>query len=596
MGGNVQPPESGATTTDEYELLVDTLHISVSKHMVNEDITLVWANRYYYDFIGYTQEEYETLFHCSPFEYFAGNPEDVDIVVRHLQQALAEGRDGFECLARLHVKGGELKWVRFTVTFLDEYVDGCQLAYTVMTDVSDLVEAQQQVERQKLELEEANVRLAETNAQLERLAFVDEITEGFNQAQFDLVAAGVLANVAPGTHALVSLDLKKFKLLNEINGTESGDQVLRYIYRRLRSHLNEGECVARITADAFNLLLRIEGIGSLYARIDAMVQDINSFNEGSSRPYYLSFTVGVYIIDDPSLPMTIVRDRANVARSAGKDSADARHFTFVLYSDVDRQNLLSEQDMENRMRGALDRGEFVAYLQPKQTLSDGRIGGAEALVRWIDPVRGMIPPDEFVPFFERNGFIVDVDLCVFDQVCALLASWIGQGRQPVPISVNMSRVHLREADFLKPYEQIRGRYDVPAELIEFELTETLIFGDSETFIGVIDRMHACGYRCSLDDFGSGYSSLNVLKDVCIDTMKLDRAFFSAGERTSQREWNVVESVVELAKKLDLKTVAEGVEEPSQVDRLRAMHCDMLQGYVFSRPVPVREFEHMLFGE
>lgn len=596
MGGNVQPPESGATTTDEYELLVDTLHISVSKHMVNEDITLVWANSYYYDFIGYTQEEYETLFHCSPFEYFAGNPEDVDIVVRHLQQALAEGRDGFECLARLHVKGGELKWVRFTVTFLDEYVDGCQLAYTVMTDVSDLVEAQQQVERQKLELEEANVRLAETNAQLERLAFVDEVTEGFNQTQFGLVAAGILADAASDAFALVSLDLKKFKLLNEINGTESGDRVLRYVHRCLRSHLNEGECVARITADAFNLLLRVEDIGALYARIDAMVQDVNGFNEGSSRPYFLSFTVGAYIIDDPSLPMTIVRDRANVARSAGKDSAGARHFTFVLYSDVDRQNLLSEQDMENRMRGALDRGEFVAYLQPKQTLSDGRIGGAEALVRWIDPVRGMIPPDEFVPFFERNGFIVDVDLCVFDQVCALLASWIGQGRQPVPISVNMSRVHLREADFLKPYERIRECYGVPAELIEFELTETLIFGDPETFIGVIDRMHSRGYRCSLDDFGSGYSSLNVLKDVDIDTMKLDRAFFSAGKLTSQREWNVVESVVELAKKLDLRTVAEGVEEPSQVDRLRAMHCDMLQGYVFSRPVPIEEFEHLLFDE
>lgn len=596
MDGNAQSPQAGEAITDEYGLLVDTLHISVSKHMVNQDLTLVWANTYYYEFIGYSQEEYETLFHCSPMEYFADSPEDVKIIVEHLQKALMEGRDGFECLARLPIKGGLMRWVRFTITFLDEYVDGCQLAYTVMTDVSDLVEAQQQVERQKLELEQANARLEETNRQLERLAFVDAVTEGFNQTQFDLVAGDILAATAPGTCALVSLDLKKFKLLNEINGTESGDQVLRYVYGCLHDHLDEDECVARIAADAFNILMRVEDANVLYERIDAMVQDINSFNDGSSRPYYLSFTVGVYIIDDPSLPMTIVRDRANVARSAGKEAANARHFTLVLYSDVDRQNLLSEQDMENRMRGALDRGEFVAYLQPKQTLSDGQIGGAEALVRWIDPIRGMVPPDEFVPFFERNGFIVDVDLCVFDQVCSLLACWIDQGRQPVPISVNMSRVHLRETDFLRPYERIRQRYDVPAELIEFELTETLIFGDPETFIGVIDRMHQCGYRCSLDDFGSGYSSLNVLKDVDIDTMKLDRAFFSAGAATSQREWNVVESVVELAKKLDLKTVAEGVEEPSQVDRLRAMHCDMLQGYVFSRPVPIEEFEQMLFGE
>ena len=198
------------------------------------------------------------------------------------------------------------------------------------------------------------------------------------------------------------------------------------------------------------------------------------------------------------------------------------------------------------MHGALERGEFVAYFQPKQRLADGSIGGAEALVRWIDPARGLVPPDDFVPYFERNGFIINVDLCVFEQVCALLASWIEQGRQPVPISVNMSRAHLREQDFLTPYEQIRARYGVPASLIEFELTETLVFGDPETFMGVIDLLHARGYRCSLDDFGSGYSSLNVLKDVDIDTMKLDRAFFSAGDDAGQREWDVVESVVDLA--------------------------------------------------
>ena len=353
--------------------------------------------------------------------------------------------------------------------------------------------------------------------------------------------------------------------------------------------------MGRINADAFNVLMRNEGTQAMYERIDGMVQDVNRFNVDAERPYFLSFTVGVYPIDDTSLPMTLVRDRANVARGSSKEASNARHFTCVFYSDVDRQNLLSEQDMENRMHGALERGEFVAYFQPKQRLADGSIGGAEALVRWIDPVRGLVPPDDFVPYFERNGFIINVDLCVFEQVCALLASWIEQGRQPVPISVNMSRAHLREQDFLTPYEQIRARYGVPASLIEFELTETLVFGDPETFMGVIDLLHARGYRCSLDDFGSGYSSLNVLKDVDIDTMKLDRAFFSAGDDAGQREWDVVESVVDLAKKLDLGTVAEGVEEPGQAARLRAINCDMLQGYVFSRPVPVAEFEQMLFG-
>jgi len=257
--------------------------------------------------------------------------------------------------------------------------------------------------------------------------------------------------------------------------------------------------------------------------------------------------------------------------------------------------MLREKELENRMDDALAKGEFVVYLQPKVEIASGRVIGAEALVRWVSGDLGIIPPDDFIPFFERNGFVVKVDLCVFEQVCALLASWIEQGRQPVPISVNMSRAHLREQDFLTPYEQIRARYGVPASLIEFELTETLVFGDPETFMGVIDLLHARGYRCSLDDFGSGYSSLNVLKDVDIDTMKLDRAFFSAGDDAGQREWDVVESVVDLAKKLDLGTVAEGVETVPQVEALRAMRCDAIQGYVFSPPVPVEEFEQTLMG-
>lgn len=562
-------------------ILADTLRLSVSKHKIDEHFTLVWANRYYYDFIGYPKDEYEALFQNRPDLYFADNPEDFGVIAEHVTEALEKNTGGYECIAGLNVKGGH-KWVKFVSTFLDEYVDGCQLSYTTMTDVTDLVEAQQH-------LEEANV-------ELERLAFVDPVTKGFNQTRFDLTARRVIDQAEPGAYALVALDLKKFKLLNEIQGTESGDMVLRFVYDRLRAHLEGDECVGRINADAFNVLMRDEGAQAMYERIDGMVQDINRFNVDAERPYFLSFTVGVYPIDDTSLPMTLVRDRANVARGSSKEASNARHFTCMFYSDVDRQNLLSEQDMENRMHGALERGEFVAYFQPKQLLADGSIGGAEALVRWIDPVRGLVPPDDFVPYFERNGFIINVDLCVFEQVCALLASWIEQGRQPVPISVNMSRAHLREQDFLTPYEQIRARYGVPASLIEFELTETLVFGDPETFKGVIDLLHARGYRCSLDDFGSGYSSLNVLKDVDIDTMKLDRAFFSAGDDAGQREWDVVESVVDLAKKLDLGTVAEGVEEPGQAARLRAIDCDMLQGYVFSRPVPVAEFEQMLFGE
>lgn len=581
-GGPSRSVEGEASSQDEYGVLMDTLRISVSKHKIDDGFTLVWANSYFYEMLGTTPEEYATVFRNSPVCFYENDPEFLNILNEHVMDALENDRGGYNCTTGVHTTSGELKWIKLASTFIDEYVDGYQVSYTTMTDVTDLVEARNALE--------------EANAELERMAFVDPVTEGFNQTRFDLTARNAIDAAPSATYALVALDLKKFKLLNEIQGTKSGDMVLRYVHTCLSEHLSGEECVGRINADAFNLLMRVERSDAMLGRIDAMVQDINKFNADAERPYYLSFTVGVYPIDEPGLPMTIMRDRANFARNAGKDAPNTRHFTCMFYNDVDRQNLLSEQDMENRMHGALERGEFVAYFQPKQLLDEGTVGGAEALVRWIDPVRGLVPPDEFVPFFERNGFIIEVDLCVFEQVCALLASWIEQGRTPVPISVNMSRAHLRDQEFLAPYERIRERYGVPASLIEFELTETLVFGDPETFMGVIDLLHARGYRCSLDDFGSGYSSLNVLKDVDIDTMKLDRAFFSAGDAAGEREWDVVESVVGLAKKLDMETVAEGVEEPGQASRLRAIQCDMLQGYVFSRPLPVNEFEKLLFGE
>lgn len=591
MTERVELSQDGAdesASRDEYGVLMDTLRVSVSKHKIDEEFTLVWANSYFYEMLGVTQEEYATVYHNSPARFWEKDPEYLAILNERVVDALENDRGGYVCTTGMHTTAGELKWIRLNATFLDEYVDGYQLSYTTMVDVTDLVEARQKVDDQKEQLERAN-------AELERLAFVDPVTEGFNQTRFDLTARDAIDAGRLGDYALVALDLKKFKLLNDNHGAEAGDRVLRYVHARLRAHLHEGEYVARLSADSFNLLMRNCDSRRLMERIEAMVKDINKFNENAERPYYLSFTIGVYPVDDKSLPMTIVRDRANVARNSGKNDSNMRHFTFAFYSDDDRQRLLLEQDMENRMRTALRHGEFVAYLQPKQLLADGAIGGAEALVRWIDPMRGLVPPDEFVPFFERNGFIIDVDLCMFEQVCELLDSWIKQERTPVPISVNMSRAHMYEPDFLTSYERIRERYDVPAALIEFELTETLVFDDPEAFAEVIRALHECGYRCSLDDFGSGYSSLNVLKDMDIDALKLDRAFFSAGDATSKRDWDVVESVIGLAKKLALGTVAEGVEEPSQVERLRKTECDLLQGYVFARPMPIPDFEEMLFG-
>ena len=424
---------------------------------------------------------------------------------------------------------------------------------------------------------------------------MDPLTRGPNRTKFDMDAGGAILESAPGDYVLVSADIRKFKLINDLFGIEMGDRTLRYVYEVLKQNLEEGEFLCRTAADNFCLLLHNTDKRKIINRLSVMAHDINRFNEDQERKYFLSLAFGIYPVLDPNLPLTQQLDRANVALKNVKDTNDSRLFAFQFYSDLDRLKLMREKDMENRMQDALNAGEFVVYLQPKLSLKDDTISGAEALVRWQDPERGLIPPDEFIPFFEKNRFIVEVDLYVFDQVCSLLRRWLDEGITPVPISVNMSRAHLAKTDFLDAYEAIRKAYGVPPELLEIELTETLVFTNPEALFQVIDQIHRRGYRCSMDDFGSGYSSLNLLKDLRMDTLKLDRAFFTSQNADNPRERDVVTSVIDLAEKLSMSTVAEGVETPAQTAFLKEARCDMVQGYVFSRPVPIPDFEALAFG-
>lgn len=431
-------------------------------------------------------------------------------------------------------------------------------------------------------------------AQLETIAFVDPVTGGYSRARFELEAKEKIQNSFPGSYALVSLDIEKFKIINDVFGSEDGDRTLNHVYHMISTHLFEGELASRVSADTFHLLLRNMAKEMLSKRLMRLAEDINSYNEALQTKYFLTIIVGVYPIDDISLSFMHIQDRANTARKYGKGVHQSRIFSCAFYSDCDRMRLIREKEIENRMESALLSGEFIVYYQPKYELVHESIAGAEALVRWQDPERGLIPPDEFVPILERNGFIVQVDLFVFETVCRLLHSWIENGFEPVPISVNLSRVHLENPDFLKEYVSIFEKYQVPASLIEIELTETLIFENLKLLINVVEQIHEIGFSCSLDDFGSGYSSLNMLKDIQVDVLKLDRAFFKCENEKSCRSNAVIQGVLNLAQNLNMRTVAEGVESKESVQFLRSSHCDMIQGYVFSRPVPVKQFETMLF--
>ncbi|MEG0321187.1 MAG: EAL domain-containing protein, partial [Oscillospiraceae bacterium] len=295
-----------------------------------------------------------------------------------------------------------------------------------------------------------------------------------------------------------------------------------------------------------------------------------------------------------TMPVADMIDRAKLAlrESGGNVSTQVQYH---LYDERVRRRLLREKKLEDMMGPALENHEFEVYLQPKYRTDFETIGGAEALVRWNSATEGMIYPDEFISIFEKNGSITRIDLWVFEQVCKTLRGWLDAGRQPMRISVNCSRVHLKMPDFLDKYRIIAERYAVPPELLEIELTENVVFEDVVHLTKIIEDIHKLGFSCSMDDFGSGYSSLNLIQDIPVDVLKLDKIFFRRGTRNLARTESVVGSIVSMARALSMETVAEGVEERRQVDMLKKLGCDYIQGYYFARPMPIHDFETLAFG-
>lgn len=676
----------------EYNMLMSSLHVSVSKHLLNDDFRVIWANDFYYEMTGYTKEEYDRIFHSNCAEYFACDPDEYKKITDAVKEALDNNKPGYDQICKMPQKGGGYIWIRFVGTFTEELHEGIPVIYVVYMDVHDMI--QTQLERSitydklpgfvaKFQIEgiydykllEANDRFKlffgemervdqifmkydeeaiqmkhnydlmmkhqPINFQIqakscsgkdawfqisaeyfdtkqgfpvylfvfiditqqkknmeekERLAFVDPITDGYNRARFEMAMENSLAKHSDEAFSFVSLNLEKFKLINDMFGVESGDKALRYIYSVCHSFLKEDEHVSRFAADDFVLLLRTNDDLELHDRLSDIVEKINSVNDDSEKKFSFVFTAGIYKLEDNTLPFATCLDRANMARKDHHHNLDNQLLSMAIYSAKNRLDLMKEKDIENRMEKALQNDEFTIYLQPKITVDKEEIEGAEALVRWIDPDVGMIYPNDFIPVFEKNGFIVKLDLRVFEKVCQLLRKWMDQGYEPFTISVNMSRAHIADEHFLDPYEKIRKHYNVPSKYLEFELTETMIFENPELLKEVIKKIHEAGYTCSMDDFGSGYSSLNLLKDMEFDVMKLDRAFFNMDDHDDERVEEIIRSVIDLANKLHMTSVAEGVETPRQVLFLKKTNCTLVQGYVYSKPVPVKAFEKMKFGK
>ncbi|MBQ4133507.1 MAG: GGDEF domain-containing protein [Desulfovibrionaceae bacterium] len=427
------------------------------------------------------------------------------------------------------------------------------------------------------------------------VAFIDPVTGGMTYDLFELEAMPRIVAAPPGTFSLIAVDIRQFKLVNDMLGSVSADGLLKALHRCFLRYLEPDELLCRSHADDFVLLVNIKSKSKQLSLMNEFSEQVNREIAESGIRYKLYFSFGVYEITDNTLSLLTMLDRANFARKSSNIVVRGNSYECGMYSDVERLRMLKFKDIENKMDDALANRDFLVYLQPKVRLADMRVVGAEALVRWHDREAGIISPGDFIPCFEDNGFIIKLDLYIFEETCRIIRGWIDAGYKPVPVSVNLSRAHLLDPNFMDSYVQICDRYNIPHHLLEIELTESLLFENFGCLQNVVRRLHQLGFICSLDDFGSGYSSLNMLKEISVDSLKLDGAFWVSEGGDNQREKDIIAAVVALARKLGMKTVSEGVETSGQLEFLRQVNCDMVQGFVISKPVPPDEFEKMVYG-
>jgi len=312
----------------------------------------------------------------------------------------------------------------------------------------------------------------------------------------------------------------------------------------------------------------------------------------ASKKFRLEISSGIYCIDTQEKLLSIddMLSRAIMAQKKAKDMPGSQ---MVLYTDEMRKQVIREKAIEADMYTALVNHEFCVYFQPKIDINNGnKIVGAEALSRWNKNLDGLMMPADFIPVFEKNGFITELDHFAFEEVCRYLQRRIKKNQKLLPVSVNVSRISVLQSDFCDRYISLKKEYEIPDGILELECTESMIVENIEMLKNIMDKMRAEGFLFSLDDFGSGYSSLNMLRDIKVDVLKLDKQFMD-GDFNEERHRIVLNCIITMAKALDMQVVSEGVETNEQVTMLKELCSSIVQGYVFSKPVPLEEFDKLI---
>lgn len=418
----------------------------------------------------------------------------------------------------------------------------------------------------------------------------DPVTGLYSKLKFYQSVRQMLTDATGETFAFVRFDIDRFKMINSFYGIKEGDNVLRSIASELRriSTAFEKFIYGRLENDIFAVCMpyKEENIDLLANALQINLKKLN-------KDYNIKVSCGVYIINDYNMDVAEMYDRAFLAAKSCK----GKFVQNIAYYDESMiENMKQEQYIINEVNRALEEEQFEVYLQPKINLMTDRSYGAEALVRWRHPEKGMISPGEFIPIYERNGIIGRLDLYMWRHVCMILRRWLDEGQNPNPISVNVSRVNIYNPHLVEILKNLITEFQIPPYLLNLELTESAFMEDQELVMKTMSRLHQIGFKIMMDDFGSGYSSLNILKDMEVDYLKVDMKFLQQDQEFNGKGEKVLTSVVRMAKWLHLPSIVEGVETLEQVDFLKCIGCEYAQGYYYAKPMPVEEYESFLSRE
>lgn len=427
------------------------------------------------------------------------------------------------------------------------------------------------------------INLRETAAMVNLLQY-DRLTGIYSKEYFYQRVKDILTRYPDRKYDIICSDIENFKLINDVFGVAAGDQLLRNVAELFKDLVeNRGIC-GRLNADQFVALLDYERDydDEVFIQANAKINSLTNIKN-------VVMKWGIYHIEDRSISVEQMCDRALLA-ARGIKGQYGKYFS--TYDDTLRSRLLKEQAITDCMESALADGQFEIYIQPKYRISDNRLSGAEALIRWKHPEWGFQSPAQFIPVFEKNGFITNLDLFVWDQACAALREWDDKGYPAISLSVNVSRADIYNTDLANILLDEIHKYDLKPERLHLEITESAYTEDPKQIIDTVGSLRELGFAIEMDDFGSGYSSLNMLNQMSLDILKLDLKFIQSETAKPVKE-GILHFIMDLARWMDLKVVAEGVETKEQLERLKEAGCDYAQGYYFAKPMPKSEFEALL---